>query len=218
MNRISVLLADDHDIMREGLRSLLGHSEDVEVVGEANDGAGAVTLVEKLRPNIVIMDIAMPGMGGLEATRLICSLYPKTKVLVLTQYEDFQYIQSILQAGASGYVTKRTLGSDLIAAIHILYRGETYLQPRVTTKLVEHVRHLTGSTVECLGMIPESLTTREQEILMHIANGKTNSQIGLMLCVSIKTVEWHRSNLMSKLGAHNSADLVRYAYSHGMVA
>ncbi|MCE5207459.1 MAG: response regulator transcription factor [Chloroflexi bacterium] len=213
MTMIRVLLVDDHAILREGLRALLSHYEDVEVIGEAQDGAEAVALVGQLQPDIVLMDVAMPGMGGLEATQLIRQQHPQTRVLVLTQYDDFQYIQSLLRAGASGYVTKRALGTDLIAALQVVARGETYLQPSVASTVAEQFRHPADSTDDLM----EPLTSREQEILKHIAQGKTNPQIAVALSLSVKTVEWHRANLMSKLDAHSAADLVRYAVQHGLV-
>jgi DNA-binding NarL/FixJ family response regulator len=213
MAKIRVLLVDDHAILREGLRALLSHYDDVEVIGEAQDGNEAVAFVDQLRPDIVLMDVAMPGMGGLEATRLIRQQYPQTRVLVLTQYDDFQYIQSLLQAGASGYVTKRALGTDLIAALQVVARGATFLQPSVASTVAEQIRHQADST----DAVMEPLTPREQEILKYIALGKTNPQIAIVLSLSVKTVEWHRANLMSKLDAHGVADLVRYAIQHGLV-
>jgi DNA-binding NarL/FixJ family response regulator len=214
MSKIRVLLADDHTILREGLRALLSHYDDVEVIGEAKDGGEAVARVGELQPDIVLMDIAMPGMGGIEATRLIHQRYPKIRVLVLTQHDDWRYIQSLLRAGASGYVTKRALGKDLITALRVVVKGETFLQPSVASKVVEQI----CSQEEPIANAPESLTPREQEILEYITLGKTNPQIAVLLSLSVKTVEWHRSNLMSKLGVHCVADLVRYALQHGMVS
>lgn len=210
---IRVLLVDDHAILREGLRALLSHYDDVEVVGEAQDGIEAVICVNELRPDVVLMDITMPGMGGIEATQLICQRNPETRVLVLTQSDDWRYIQPLLQAGASGYLTKRALGTELITALRVVDRGETYLQPRIASAIAAQIRRQTDFT----GSAIEPLTPREQEILNHIALGKTNPQIAVMLSLSVKTVEWHRANLMSKLDAHSVADLVRYALQHGLV-
>ncbi len=214
MPKIRVLLVDDHAILREGLRALLSYYSEIEVVGEASDGATALAQIGQLTPDVVLMDIAMPGMNGLEATRCIREQYPQTRVLVLTQHEDRQYVLPLLQAGASGFVPKRALGSDLISAIRVVARGETFLYPSAATAVVEEIRH----PGEGNGSAPESITPRELEILKHIVSGETNSQIAAALSISIKTVEWHRANLMSKLDAHTVADLVRYALEHGLTA
>ena len=207
---IRVLMVDDHAILREGLRALLSYYEDVEVVGEAQDGAEAVARVGELLPDVVLMDIAMPGMNGLEATRLIRERYPQTRVLILTQHEDPQYVVPLLQAGASGFVTKRALGTDLINALRVVARGDTFLFPAAATTVVEEIRRR-SETPEAA---PEPLTPRELEILNLIVAGETNSQIAATLSISVKTVEWHRANLMSKLDVHSVADLVRYAMEH----
>jgi DNA-binding NarL/FixJ family response regulator len=203
---IRLLLVDDHAILSAGLRALLGYYDDIEIVGEARNGTEAVALVSELRPDVVLMDIAMPGLSGIEATRLIREQYPHTRVLVLSQHGERQYVLAVLQAGASGYILKRALGSDLLGALRAVARGETYLQPEVSAVLVEEVR--------CPG---EALTAREKDILAHIVHGETNPQIAASLSLSIKTVEWHRSNLMSKLNAHNAAELVRTALQRGLV-
>ncbi len=211
MSKIRVLIVDDHAILREGLRALLSYYDDVEVVGEAQDGAESLVRVAELLPDIVLMDIAMPGMNGLEATRLIRNQYPQTRVLILTQHEDPQYVVPLLQAGASGFVTKRALGTDLITALRVVAQGETFLYPTAATTVVEEIRR---RKEEEAATSPESLTPRELEILKHIVAGQTNSQIAAVLSISVKTVEWHRTNLMSKLGVHSVADLVRYALEH----
>jgi two-component system response regulator NreC len=204
--KIRLLLADDHAILSAGLSALLAYYEDIEILGEAQNGAQAVELVGELRPDIVLMDIAMPGLDGIEATRLIRERYPQTRVLVLSQHGDRQYVLAVLKAGASGYVLKRALGSDLLVALRAVARGETYLQPEVSAVLVEEVRSP-----------DEPLTPREKETLKHIVHGETNRQIAASLSLSIKTVEWHRSNLMSKLNVHNAAELVRVALQRGLV-
>ncbi len=210
MTKIRVMLVDDHAILREGLRALLGYYDDVQVVGEASDGAESVTRAGELQPDIVLMDIAMPGMNGLEATRLIRTQYPAIRVLILTQHEDPQYVLPLLQAGASGFVSKRALGNDLITALRVVARGETFLYPTAATMVVEEIRRRREQTA----VSPDSLTPRELEILQHIVAGQTNAQIAADLSISVKTVEWHRSNLMSKLDVHSIADLVRYALEH----
>jgi DNA-binding NarL/FixJ family response regulator len=156
------------------------------------------------------MDIAMPGMNGLEATRLIRERFPQIRVLILTQHEDPQYVLPSLQAGASGFVSKRALGNDLITALRVVARGETFLFPTAATMVVEEIRRRRDETA----LTPEALTPRELEILQLIVAGKTNLQMAAELSISVKTVEWHRSNLMSKLDVHTVADLVRYALEH----
>jgi two-component system response regulator NreC len=213
MPKIRILLVDDHAILREGLRALLCYYDDMEVVGEAQNGVEALSRIDELSPAVVVMDVAMPVMGGIEATRLIHQTHPEVHVLVLTQYDDWRYIQPILQAGASGYVTKRALGTDLITALRTVSRGETFLQPNVASTIAEQIRQ----QAEPAAIATESLTPREQEILNYIALGKTNSQIAMTLTLSVKTVEWHRTNLMSKLNVHSVAELVRYALQHNLI-
>ncbi len=211
MSKIRVLLTDDHAILRVGLRAFLERYDDVEVVGEAQDGAEAVRCVQELQPDIVLMDIAMPGMNGLKATQQIRQQYPATRVLILTQHEDRQYVMPLLQAGASGYVLKRALGADLISALRTVAKGGTFLYPSVATTVLEQVQRprAQGGTT--------ALTPRETEILKHIARGESNPQIAAALSLSVKTVDWHRTNLMSKLDLHSVADLVRYALHNNLV-
>ncbi len=213
MGRIRVLLVDDHTLLREGLRALLENYADIEIVGDAPSGEEALARVGEYEPDIILMDIAMPGMNGLEATRRIRELYPEIRVLILTQLEDRQLVLSLLQAGASGYVLKRALGSDLVTAIRAVNQGGTFLDPNVTTSVVDQMLHHDAS----VGVPPEALTTRECEILTLIAQGNTNSQIARALSLSVNTVIWHRANLMGKLGLHKATDLVRYAIQHGLI-
>ena len=213
MSKLRILLVDDHAILREGLRALLSYYDDVEVVGDASDGAQGVAKVDELRPDMVLMDIAMPGMNGLDATRAIREKFPDTRVLILTQHEDPQYVVPLMQAGASGFVSKRALGADLINAIRVVAKGEIFLYPTAATTIVEEMRRLRDVAVAS----PEALTPREMEILTHIVEGKTNAQIAADLSISVKTVEWHRANLMGKLGVHSVADLVRYALEHELM-
>jgi NarL family two-component system response regulator LiaR len=191
---------------------LLSCYDDVEIVGEAKNGAVALDQAEALRPDVVIMDIAMPVMDGFESTRQIRSKFPQTRVLVLTQYEDKEYVVPLLQAGASGFVLKQALGADLINAIRTVALGETFLYPSVATVALEELRKPDQDQIA-----GDALTSREREILQHVVAGKTNAQIAEMLALSIKTIEWHRGNLMSKLGVHSVADLVRYALQHRLV-
>jgi len=213
MSEIRLLLVDDHAILREGLRALLSYYDDLLIVGEAKDGVEALAKVEELKPDVILMDIAMDGMNGLEATQLINQLYPNSRVLILSQHEDRQYVLPLLQAGAAGYILKRALGTDLVSAIRAVYHGETYLHPSVSTILLDEMRRNQANGAASF----DAPTTRELQIHRFIVQGLSNKQIALELSLSVKTVEWHRSNLMSKLDAHNVADLVRYALQHGLV-
>jgi DNA-binding NarL/FixJ family response regulator len=214
MPEIRVLIVDDHAILREGLRALLSYYDDVEVVGEAQDGGEALRLVEAVHPDIVLMDIAMPGMNGLEATRKIHDQFPGTQVLVLTQYEDWQYVMPLLKAGAAGFILKKALGEDLISAIRAIARGESFLYPPVAKVVLEQIQQ--GG--EAAQIQNEELTVREREILSYIVGGLTNRQIAQSLSLSIKTVEWHRGNIMEKLGARSVAELVQYALKQDLEA
>jgi two-component system response regulator NreC len=206
MHRTRVLLADDHAILREGLRHLLRHCDDIQVVGEAADGAEAVARAGELGPDVVLMDIAMPGLNGIEATRQIRERYPATQVLVLSQHEDRQYVVALLKEGVAGYIPKSALGADLIAALRAVARGEVYLHPSLATAAMREIRgdaHL--------------LTPRETQVLKLIAEGQTSAQIAESLSLSVNTVDWHRANLMDKLGAHNVVELIRLARQRGLI-
>ena len=215
MNKIRVFLADDHLILREGIRSLLGKVSDIEVVGEAGEGGETVAKVEQLAQDVVLMDITMPGMSGLEATKQIKQKYPQVKVLILTIHETNQYLSQMLQAGASGYVVKTTAASELISAIRAVHQGDVYLYPSITRMLVEdYLRRVEGGEER---ISYEGLTTREREVLMYIAEDKKNKEIAGMLGISVRTVQAHRTNLMDKLGAHDRTELVKYAISKGII-
>ncbi len=215
MNKIRVFLADDHLILREGIRSLLGKVSDIEVVGEAGEGGETVAKVEQLVPDVVLMDITMPGMSGLEATRQIKRKYPQLKVLILTIHETSQYLSQMLQAGASGYVVKTTAASELISAIRAVHQGDVYLYPSITRMLVEdYLQRVMGGEEKTSY---EGLTSRERVILMYIAEDKKNKEIADLLGISVRTVQAHRTNLMDKLGAHDRTELVKYAISKGII-
>jgi DNA-binding NarL/FixJ family response regulator len=209
---IRLLLVDDHAILRDGLRALLSYYPDVEVVGEAEDGLQAIECVNRLAPDVVLMDIAMPGMNGLEASRQIRQSHPETRILVLTQYDDRRYVLPFVRAGVSGYVVKRALGSDLIDAARTVAKGEGFLYPSVAGAVLEELREPLGADAAD----GKQLTPREEEILRRVAAGETSRQIALALNLSSKTVEWHRGNLMSKLELRSVAELVRYAIEHGL--
>ncbi len=211
--KIRVLVVDDHTILRQGLRALLEDFGDVQVVGDAQNGEEALARSGELAPDVVLMDIMMPGMNGLEATRAIRQKFPQVRVLILTQYEDRQLVLSLLQAGASGYVLKRALGTDLVRGLRAVFNGQAYLDPSVATLVVDAA---CGPRDGAAGPF-EPLTGRECEILRYIAQGKTNVEIAAVLCLSPNTVVWHRANLMSKLGMHKATDLVRYAVQNGFL-
>ncbi len=215
MDKIRVFLTDDHTILREGIRTLLQKVPDIEVVGEAGDGGEAVTKVEQLVPDVVLMDITMPGMSGLEATRQIKQKYPQVKVLILTIHETNQYLSQMLQAGASGYVVKTTANSELISAIRAVHQGDVYLYPSITRMLVEDYLQRVKGGEERTSY--EGLTNREREILALIAEDKKNKEIADLLGISVRTVQAHRTNIMDKLGAHDRTELVKYAISKGMI-
>ena len=216
MSKIRVLLAEDHTIVRKGLRSLLDGEAGIEVVGEAEDGRAAVEHARQLRPDVVLMDIAMPGLNGLEATRQLKRQFPEVKVLVLTMYANEEYIFQILRAGASGYVVKKAAPGELVTAIQTVHRGDFYLSPSISrTVIEEYVRQAEAMAGEDRY---ERLTPREREVLQLIAEGHANREIGEVLHISVKTVETHRANLMEKLDLHSTAQLTQYAIRKGVVS
>ena len=212
---IRVLLVDDHTILREGVRALLAGEREIVVVGEAGDGREALEKVETLRPDIVLMDMVMPGMNGLEATTLIKELHSEVKVLILSMYDDDEYVQQVIQAGASGYLLKGMAADDLILAIREVHAGSSFLNPAVAAKLIEdYVRRVRGEG-DAAG---DLLTAREREVLKLIAEGNTNQEIADVLCLSRKTVESHRANIMRKLDLHDVTELVKYALRTGLIS
>jgi len=208
MRKIRVLLADDHTILRDGIRALLEDQQDIEVIGEAEDGQSAVKMAAQLDPDIVIMDIAMPLLNGLEATRHIRRDSPQVKVLILTMHENEEYIRQVLAAGAFGYVLKDAAARDLLGAIRAVYNGESVLSPAITRLVIEdYLRWGDMQPVDA----SNGLTSREREVLQLIAEGYTNKEIAEILCLSIKTIQSHRMNLMSKLDLHDRGELIKYA-------
>lgn len=210
---IRVLIADDHTIVRAGLRLLLETEPDFDVVGEAVDGAGALSLAGSLRPDVVLMDIAMPRMDGLEATRLIKEQLPETQVLVLTMHRSDDYLFEMLKAGASGYLIKGAETDELIDAIRVVARGEVFLYPTLTGKLVREYLHLTRPENE-EGPV---LSPREREILGYLAEGFSNKEIADKLVISVSTVYTHRSKLMHKLELNSRHELIKYARRKGIL-
>ncbi len=215
MNAIRVILAEDHTIVRKGLRSLLEGEEDIEVIGEAGDGKEAITLVEQKKPDIVVMDIGMPELNGLEATRRIRKKFPETKVLILTMHTNEEYVFEILRAGASGYIIKKAAPTELVSALRAVKRGESFLSPAISKKVIDEYLQRAGEAKRRGAF--ELLTDREREVLQLIAEGNSTRGIAGRLFISTKTVETHRSNLMEKLDLHGTADLTRYAIRMGIV-
>jgi two-component system response regulator NreC len=214
MNKIQILLADDHPMVRSGLIKLLEPYKEFIVVGEAGDGEEAVAMTKKLEPDIVIIDLSMPKLSGIEATKLIRKNNPTTKVLVLTMHDNEEYVYQIFKCGAGGYMLKNTGKDDLAAAIRAVAKGETFFSPRVSEIMVS--AYLRKADVrEELPLSNEDvlLTKREKEILFYIADGLNNSQIAEKLFISARTVDTHRTNIMQKLDIHDAANLVRYALS-----
>lgn len=212
MSRIRILLADDHAVLRAGIRVLLELQPDFAVVGDASDGAQALAAVRELQPDVVLMDIGMPGMDGLAATRQIREMSPHTRVLILTQHENREYVLPALKVGASGYVLKRSEGDELLSAIRTVYAGGTFLDPAVAGVIAEEVRH--GGAAEDPY---EALSDREREVLLLLAQGKTHRQIGDALFISAKTVDFHRTNILRKLGLSSRAELTRFAVQRGLL-
>lgn len=215
MAKIRVLIVDDHTLFRESLRSLLGAVNSVEVVGEAGNGVEAINKAAQLQPDVILMDIAMPDMNGLQATRRIKKENPSIKVLVLTMHETEQYIREMLKAGASGYILKRAPASELISAIRVVSSGDAFLYPPVARKVLDGYREqIKGEKKEGR---EKRLTSRELEILSLIAEGRTSKEIARLLSVSVNTIETHRLNLMKKLEVHDRSQLVRYAIREGLI-
>ena len=216
MKRITVLLAEDHTIVREGFRKMLELEHDLEVVGEAQDGRQAVAMVKKLRPAVVLMDIAMPQLNGLEATRQVLKAVPATKVLILSAHSDDAYVKDATDSGAVGFLLKQTSSHVVCEAIREVQKGNTFYSPAVARRL----HQLEGKSPGRAGPLRSRsarLSSREMEVLQLIAEGEANKQIAVELGISIKTVEKHREKVMSKLNIHDTAGLTRYAISAGII-
>lgn len=216
MKQITVLLVEDHQIVREGFRALLKHERDIEVVGEAETGRQAVAMVRKLCPAVVVMDIAMPLLNGLEATRQIRKAVPDTKVLILSAHSDDAYVEQAAELGAAGFLLKQTSSHNLATAIRELQKGNTFFSPAIAKRLNSRVR----KSVNREGNVSQKnnrLSSREIEVLQLIAEGKPNKQVAAELGVSFKTVDKHRQHLMAKLNIHDIAGLTRYAISQGII-
>ena len=209
MKKIRVLIVDDHTLVRDGIRALLALVSDIEVVGEAANGKEALEKVQELSPDVVLMDLSMPIMSGLEATRRIRKEFPKTRVLALTQYDDSEYVIPVIEAGARGFVTKMMAFSELASAIQAAYNGDSYLSPSAAAALIEECQQKVNTDGDKDPY--QQLTDREREVLKLIAEGHTAREIADMLVVSPKTVEWYKTSLMNKLNIHNKTDLIKFA-------
>jgi DNA-binding NarL/FixJ family response regulator len=206
--RITILIVDDHTLLRDGIRAILEEQPDITVVGQAEDGREAVRLASQLRPNVVLMDIAMPLLNGLEATRQIKREHPEINVLILTMYDHEEYFRQVLEVGASGYIIKRAAASELVAAIRAVNRGEAVLSPVITRLLLEDYLQRYSKKIES---DPDALSPREREVLQLIAEGKTSREIAEIMHLSIKTIQSHRTSLMQKLDLHDRGELIKYA-------
>lgn len=205
-----VLLADDHTVVRKGFRMILDQQEDLEVVGEASNGKEAVDLANSLQPEVVVMDVTMPELNGIEATRRIAEVAPRARVLALSMHKDSVYVREILRAGAKGYLLKDSGEADLLNAVRVIARGEAFLSPAVSDAvLTDYRRHVTNPL--------DLLTSREREVLQSIAEGRTNKEIATNLNLSVYTVEAHRGRIMEKLNLHSTGELVRFALRNGVI-
>ena len=208
--KIRILLADDHAVVRAGFRMILAAHPDMEIIGEAGDGRSVLEQAQKLRPDVVVMDVAMPGLNGIEATRRLAEAQPHARVLALSMHKDSVYVREMLRAGARGYLLKDSIDSDLIAAVRAVARGEAYLSPAISDGvLTDYRRHVSDPL--------DLLTTREREVLQLIAEGKTNKDIASLLKLSVYTVDSHRGRIMEKLNLHSTSELVRFAMRSGIV-
>jgi len=216
MEKIRVILAEDHTIVRQGLRLLLKQSDDIKVIGEAKDGREAVKKTGHLKPDIALMDISMPILNGIEATRQIKKKFPDIKVLILTMHTTEEYISQILHAGASGYLVKKSAHHELLSAIKAIQKGNSYLSPLVSKKVVDEYLQKTKDDIKQDRY--EKLTTREREVLQLVAEGQSNKEIAELLYLSVKTVETHKAHLMDKLNLHTTTDLIKYAIQKGIIS
>ena len=205
-----ILLADDHTVVRQGFKMILSAQPDLEVVGEAGNGREAVERASELKPDVVVMDVSMPELNGIEATRRIGEASPRSRVLALSMHKDAVYVREILRAGARGYLLKDSIESDLVAAVRAVGRGDGYLSPSVSDAVLSDYRKHVSDPIDLL-------TSREREVLQMIAEGKTNKEIATLLNLSVYTVEAHRGRVMEKLNLHSTGELVRFAVRNGLI-
>lgn len=218
MGKIRILIADDHAVLRAGLRMLINAQPDMEVVGEAGEGREAIKKVRLLRPDVVLLDLSMPGLGGLPALPILKARVPEAKVLILTMYDDESYLRQVLESGGSGYVVKKAADVELLTAVRAISRGELYVHSSMTRVLVEKVANKGGVRETGLVHLLEKLSEREQQVLRLLAHGYTNQQIADELFLSVKTIETYRARLMEKLKLRSRAELVKYALKKGLLS
>jgi len=210
MKPIRILLADDHAVVRQGFKMILAAQAEMEIVGEAGNGREAVDLAQKLKPDVVVMDVAMPELNGIEATRRLAASSPHTRVLALSMHKDSVYVREILRAGARGYLLKDSVAADLVSAVRAVAAGEGYLSPAVSDAVLnDYRRHVTNPI--------DQLTSREREVLQMLAEGKTNKEIAVVLNLSVYTIDAHRGRIMEKLNVHSINELVRFAVRNGLI-
>jgi DNA-binding NarL/FixJ family response regulator len=210
MKRIRIVLADDHAVVRQGFKMILAEQPDMEIVGEAGNGREAVELAERLKPDIVVMDVAMPELNGIEATRRLTASVPHVRVVALSMHKDNVYVREILRAGARGYLLKDSLADDLVSAVRAVAGGEGYISPAVSNAVLDDYRkHVTNPI--------DLLSSREREVLQMLAEGKTNKEIATVLNLSVYTVDAHRGRIMEKLNVHSINELVRFAVRNGLI-
>jgi len=215
MSSISVLLAEDHTILRKGLCSLLENEYGIEVVGEAGNGREAIEKAEKLKPDIVVLDISLPLLNGIEVTKQLRKNLPEIKILILTMHTSDEFVFEVLNAGAKGYIIKKAAPDELVSAIHAISLGKSYFSPEISKMLIE--RKIETGQMQDGSITYKILTEREREVLQLVAEGHSSREIAEMLFLSIKTVENHRANIMEKLGLHNLTELIKYAISKGII-
>ena len=211
MDKVKILIVDDHALLREGIRALLGVHDEIEIVGEASDGNESIKKALEFTPDVILMDLVMPGMNGLEAIHQLRKKIPTAKVLVLTQHETKAYILSAVKAGAAGYIPKKALSSELLTAIRTVHKGDSYLYSSATKALMEDFRQQVEREPY------DRLTAREREILKLVASGQTSREISDILHISLKTVQGHRLKITKKLGLGNRTELIKYAMRKGLV-
>lgn len=214
-NDIRLLIADDHQLLRDGLKELFGKTPGIEVVGEADNGEEAVVKAGELIPDVILLDITMPVMGGLQAAKIIAESYPQIKILLLSVHESDEYLAEMLSIGLAGYIIKTASGREVVSAIRAVHKGDVYLYPSIARMLVkEYSKNIDNRKRNA---VYDGLTEREKEILMHIADDKKNREIAEIMGLKIRTVQAHRTNLMDKLGAHDRTELVKYAIRKGII-